>query len=153
MAVEGQNVKWVDITRPAAIVDNASLTTTEVDTIGYDYAEIVVYVGTTDIAMTALTVTESDTSGSNHSSVTGLVWGTSSNIDGSTSALPAAGDDGTFQIAQIDLRGRKRYLDLTATVGNGTNGGYYVAFARLSRADEAPVTISAMGDADEVLRV
>lgn len=150
--VEAQNAKWVAITPPVAIVDNASWTTTEVDTLGWDYAEIVVLLGATDIAMAALAVTESDTSGSGHANVTGLVWGTSSNIAGSTSALPSATDDNTFQVAQIDLRGRKRYLDLTMTAGNGTAGTYAVALCRLSRGAIAPNTAAEAG-ADEILRV
>lgn len=150
--VEGQNVKFVSVTPPAALIDNASATTAEVDTAGFDYATYVVYLGATDIALSALAVTESDTSGSGHSNVTGLVWGTSANIDGTTSALPSATDDNKFQVAQIDLRGRKRYLDLTLTVGDGTNGAYVAVLCILSRAAETPVTVSAMG-CDEVLRV
>lgn len=148
-----QNVKYVAIV-PAfqTIKDNASFTTTEVDTKDWDYLEVVMYVGATDIAMAALSVTESDTSGSGHNNITGVVWGTSTNIDGSTSALPAATDDNTFQVAHIDLRGRKRYIDVTATAGNGTNGTYLCGFYRLSRGKVVPDTATEMG-ADEVLRV
>ena len=135
-----QNVKYVAITPPGAILDDASATTAEIDTLGFDYLTIVCQVGATDIAMTALKVTESDTSGSNHADVTGLVFGTSTDIDGNTSALPSATDDNKFFVFQIDLRGRKRYIDLTATMGNGTAGGYFVAFGILSRADDAPTT-------------
>jgi len=152
MTVANQNVKYVSVTPPAAIVDNASYTTAEVDTAGFDYATIVVYLGATDIAMTALAVTESDTSGSGHANVTGLIWGTSNNIDGSASVAPSATDDNTFQVAQIDLRGRKRYLDVTATAGNGTAGTYAAILCILSRADQTPVTMAEMG-ANEVLRV
>lgn len=150
--VEGQNCKFVAITPPGALVDDASLTTAEIDTNGFDYMTIVVHLGATDIAMSALTVTEADVTATNHTAITGLVWGTSANIDGDTSALPVATDDNTFQVAQIDLRGRKRFIDLTATVGDGTAGGYYTAFAILSRAAESPVTTTQMG-CDEVLRV
>lgn len=135
-----QNVKYVSITPPGAILDDASATTAEIDTLGFQYLTIVCQVGATDIAMTALKVTESDTSGSNHADVTGLVFGTSTDIGGSTSALPSATDDNGFFVFQIDLRGRKRYIDLTATMGNGTAGGYFVAFGILSRADDAPTT-------------
>ena len=152
MTVEAQKVKYVSVTPPAAIVDNASYTTAEIDTLGWDYCTIVAYLGATDIAMAALAVTESDTSGSGHANVTGLVWGTSSNADGSTSALPSATDDNTFQVAQINLTGRKRYLDVTATAGNGTNGTFLTILAILSRGDASPSTIAEAG-ADEVLRV
>ena len=144
-------VKYVSITPPAAIVDNASFTTSEIDTNGFNHMTVVVYLGATDIAMTALTITESDTTGSGHAAVTGLVWGTSTNIDGSTSALPSATDDNTFQIADIDLRGRKRFIDVTATMGDGTVGGFVTILGILSRASQTPKSISDIG-ANEVLR-
>ena len=58
--IPAQSVKYVSVTPPAAIVDNASYTTAEIDTYGWDYAKIVCYVGATDIAMTALKVQEAD---------------------------------------------------------------------------------------------
>lgn len=146
------NTKLVGITPPAAIIDDASATTAEIDTLGFDYCQIVVYLGATDIAMTALAVTESDTAGSGHANVTGLIWGTSSNIAGSTSTLPSATDDNKFFVADIDLRGRKRYLDLTATIGNGAAGTYFTAFAVLSR-KEGGITTAAERGAQEILRV
>ena len=150
--INGQNFKIVAITPPAAIIDNAAVTTTAVDTAGFDYCTIVLQLGATDIAMTALAVQESDAAASGFANVTGLIWGTSANTDGSTSALPIATDDNLFQIAQVDLRGRKRYLDLSATVGDGTAGTYLSAFAILTRADQTPTTMAEMG-ANEVLRV
>lgn len=147
-----QDVKFVSVTPPAAIVDNASYTTAEIDTLGYDYAKVVVYVGATDIAMTALAVTESDTSGSGHANVTGLVYGTSTDIDGSTSSLPGATDDNKFFVFEIDLRGRKRYLDVTATAGNGTTGTFATIWAELSRAKSTPTSASGAGAA-AILRV
>ena len=144
--------KILNLTPPAAIVDNASLTVTEIDTNGYDYCNILVFLGATDIAMTALAVTESDTTGSGHANVTGLVFATSTNTAGSTSALPTATDDNDIFEFQIDLRYRKRYLDLTATVGDGTSGGYYTVIALLSRADEPPFTATARG-VNQILRV
>lgn len=139
-----QNIKYVSITPPGAILDNASATTAEIDTLGFDHLNIVCQVGATDIAMTALKVTESDTSGSDHADVTGLVFGTSTDIDGNTSALPSATDDNKFFVFQIDLRGRKRYIDLTATMGDGTAGGYFAAFGLLSRGDDTPTTEATM---------
>lgn len=149
---EFQKCKFVAITPPGAIKDNADFGTTEVDTLGFDAMLLVVLLGATDIAMAALKVTESDTSGSGHADVTGLVWGTSTNIAGATSALPSATDDNKFQIAHIDLRKRKRYIDLTATAGNGTNGTYLTAIAMLYKADDAPMTAAERG-ADEILAV
>ena len=139
-----QNVKYVSITPPGAILDDASATTAEIDTLGFDYLSIVCQVGATDIAMTALKVTESDTAGSGHGDVTGLVFGTSTDIDGNASALPSATDDNKFFVFNIDLRGRKRYIDLVATMGNGTSGGYFAAFGLLARGDTSPTTEATM---------
>jgi hypothetical protein len=144
-------MKLVSITPPAAISDNATLTTAEIDTKGWDHLDIVVYEGATDIAMAALSVTESDTAGSGHANITGLVWGTSTNIDGSTSALPSATDDNLFQLAQIDLRGRKRYIDVTCTTGDGAAGSYVTIFGILRRGQVTPTSVSEMG-CNEVLR-
>ena len=145
MTIHARQTKYVSITPPAAIIDNASATTAELDTKGWDYCQIVAYLGATDIAMTALAVTESDTSGSGHANVTGLVYGTSTDIDGNTSALPTATDDNKFFVFDVDLRGRKRYLDVTATIGDGTTGTFITIWAVLSRGKDGPLTVSQRG--------
>lgn len=136
--------KVVSVTPPAAIVDNASYTTASIDTLGYDYAVINVYLGATDIAMVALKVQESDTDGS-YADVTGLVFGTSNNDTGSASTLPSATDDNKFFSFFIDLRGRKRYLDVVATAGDGAAGTYAAIWAEMWRAAEAPRTAAQAG--------
>ena len=150
--IQAQEKKYVNLTPPAAIVDNASLTVAELDCLGWDYCEILVILGATDIAMSALTVTESDTSGSGHGDVTGLIFGTSANTAGDTSSLPAATDDNDIFKFEIDLRKRKRYLDLTATVGNGTAGAYVAVIAILSRGRVTPSTAAEAG-CNQILRV
>ena len=71
--------------------------------------------------------------------ITGLIYGTSAGIAGTISALPAADDDDKCFAFEVDLRGRKRYIDLVATAGNGAAGTYITAFALLSRASDCPV--------------
>ncbi|HUT92647.1 MAG TPA: hypothetical protein VMY37_24355 [Thermoguttaceae bacterium] len=155
--VDDQELKYLNLTPPAAIIENASATVTEIDTLGWDYCEIVVVLGATDIAMTALAVTESDTTGTGHANVTGLIYGTSTNIAGSTSALPSAlKDDGIYKF-EIDLRNRKRYLDVTATVGDSLSSGalagtFLAIFAVLSRPRRSPDTAAKAGCSD-ILRV
>lgn len=145
-----QNNKYLIVTSPAAIVDNGSYTTNSIDTKGWDYLTVICTVGATDIAMAALKLGQSDTD-SSYTDVTGLVFGTSTNIDGSTSALPSATDDNKLFVFEVDLRGKKRYFDLTATAGNGTAGTYFSAVAILSRGEISPITAAGKG-ADEVLR-
>jgi len=152
MSVNAFHAKWLQVIAPVAIKDNTSWTTTEIDTLGFDYAEIIVNIGATDIAMAALKVQESETSGSGFADVTGLIMGTSADIDGTTSALPSATDDNTLVIFQIDLRNRMRYLDLVATAGNGTAGTYASAVCRLSRCAVTPSDTATFGG-ETVLRV
>lgn len=150
--IDGQAAKYVNAIPPGAIKDNASFTPVEIDTLGYDYAEIIVILGATDIAMAALTLQETDTSGSGEANITGLIWGTSANSAGSTSTLPSATDDNKVYVMQVDLRQRKRYLKLIATAGNGTTGTYLAAVCRLSRAKETPST-AALAGCGEILRL
>ena len=141
-----QHDKFVSITPPAAIVDNASYTTATIDTAGFAYLRVLVYLGATDIAMTALKLQESDDSGmSGAADITGLVYGTSASIAGTTSALPSATDDNKCFLFEVDLRGRKRYIDLVATAGDGSAGTYLAAFALLSRAGDVGVSASDRG--------
>ncbi len=147
-----QHVKYLSLIDPAAIVDDDSFDTNEIDTKDYDYATIIFQYGTSDIAMAALKVTESDSSGSGHADVTGLIVGTSDNVDGDTSSLPSATDDDKIVVFEIDVRNRKRYLDLVATAGNGSSGTYASACCLLSKANVVPTSVSDRGCL-ELLRV
>lgn len=146
-----QQTKVVSITPPAAIVDNASYTSASIDTAGWDYMTVIAYLGATDIAMVALKLQTSDTDGS-YADLTGAVYGTSTDIGGSTSALPSATDDNKFFAFEVDLRGKKRYFDLVATAGDGTAGTFLTAFAVLSRG-ESPATTAAGRGFGNILRV
>lgn len=150
--IQAQRMKVVAVIQPVAIVDNASWTTVEIDTKGWDYCTYVFQLGATDIALAALVVTESDTTGSGHANVTGLIFGTSNNTGGSASTLPSATDDDKLFGFEIDLRGRKRFLDLTATQGDGTVGGFAACVAILTRGKEEPGTAAEAGYS-QVLRV
>ena len=91
--------------------------------------------------MTVLKLQESDSDGS-YADVTGLIYGTSAGIAGTTYALPSATADNTCFKFEVDLRGRKRWFDLVATTGTGSTGTYLTAFALLTRAKDTPVTAS-----------
>lgn len=137
--------KLVVVTPPAAILDNTAITTTAVDTNGYAWATFYVLLGATDIAMAALKMTESDASGSGYTDITGLDYST----DGT---LPSATDDNKIFAFDIDLRGgRKRYLDVVATAGDGTAGTYCAIWAVLHRASELPSSAADRGLAATLL--
>jgi hypothetical protein len=142
------NQKFVGITPPAAIVDNAAFTTAAVDTAGFRTAEIFVYFGAMDIAATVCNVRESDASNmGTPNNITGCVCGTSTNSDGITSTLPTATSDNTLIKFEIPLQGRKRYLDVEVTGGDGSAGTFMTAFALLSDGDNDPSSAVAKGAA------
>jgi hypothetical protein len=132
-------------------VNNGSWTATAIDTKDFDYCQILVMLGATDVSMAALKVQESDDN-STYTDVVGLRVGTDTEISGSASTLPSATDDNKIWVFDVDCRGRKRYLKLVATAGAGTTGTYLTALAVLSRAQQAPVTASQRGAA-RILRV
>jgi len=139
-----QNVKTVYVTKPGAIVDNASYTTDTVDTRGFSKARFVVGLGALDIALAALKLQESDAS--NMASAADV-----SGADFSVSplTLPAATDDNKLYAIHVDLRGRKRYLDLVITIGDGSTGGYAIAWVDLYGAAEHPNSATERGFAQE----
>ena len=147
--------KIVSVIQPAAIIDNASATTAVVDTLGWDYAVFDIQLGATDIALTALKLQESDAlNGSDLDSgadVSGTVFGTSVNDTGSASTLPSATDDNKLYAFFVDLRGRKRYLDLVATVGDGSSGGYLAATCSLFRGSVSPSSAATAGYAQRII--
>jgi len=152
MAHELQHSKYLQVIAPVAIVDDASWTTNEIDTAGYNYLTVVVSIGATDIAFAALKMQQSDTSGSGFADLTGVLDSDGdTDIDGTASTLPTATDDNKLFIFQVDLRGKKRYFDLVATAGDGTAGTFASAYAILSKADDAPTSSANMG-AINVLR-
>ena len=132
--------KFANAVIPVAIVNNTTIAATAVDTLGFDYATIVVQLGATDIALSAFKLTECDTSGGSYTDVTGAIFGTSVNDTGSTSTLPSATDDNKLFVFSVDCRARKRYLKLAATVGNGSTGAYMSAIAILSRGEQGTRT-------------
>lgn len=139
-----QKSKFVPITPPAAIVDNAAFTTAIVDTRGFRALRIIVLLGALDIALAALKLRESDAD-----DMTGAVDvdGADFSVDGT---LPAATDDNKAVAIFVNLNGRKRYLDLTLTGGDGTAGTYAVAWADLYRTAEAPSDAAGRGFAQEL---
>lgn len=129
--------KFVSVTPPAAIVDDAAFTTAAIDTAGFSQLTIVLYLGALDIAFASMSVRHSDNS--DMSSPTTLSTG------GTDFTLPVDTRDNSIAIFNVDLKGRKRYVDLEMTGGNGTAGTYATALAILSRAAAKPNTAAKRG--------
>ncbi len=140
--IEALNQKTVIVTPPAAIVDNAAVTTSAVDCIDAGWVTFEIIFGAMDIAVSALKLRESDDD-STYSDVPGADF----SVDGT---LPADDADNTIVAIQVNMLGRKRYLDLSFTAGNGAAGTYSVVLARLSRMQTTPSTAASRGYAQEL---
>ena len=154
--LEMQKQKLVSVLPPAVIADNTSPTTNVIDTLGFETLTVVVYYGAMDIASTALKIQEDDSTSSataltSGADVTGLIYGTSTNSAGSTSALPTATDDNTFFVFHVNLKGRKRYLKPVITVGDGAAGTYVTIIGILGRGKQIPATASGRGANQELI--
>jgi len=144
-----QQLKFQQVTPPAAIVDNASAATTVIDTAGAASVLVLVSLGALDVAMTALKVQESDQSGSGFVDIAETVLGTATGT-----SLPTATADNT--IVGFFIRcgaGRKRYLDLVATCGDGAAGTFITALAIFDRQGQTPSTAELRGLAQQVIVV
>ncbi len=139
--------KWILVTPPVVALNNESAVTTTIDTLGYDFCQIAVGLGVLNIAMDVLKVQESDLANmSGGADITGLVFGTSNTIAGVASVIPISTADNTVQLFDIDLRARKRYIDLIASAGVGST--LFCCMARLSRAENAVTTAAGRGAAN-----
>lgn len=143
-----QQAKYVRAISPAAIIDNASATATVIDTRDFDYCTIVVQLGATDIALTALKVQSSDASGGSYVDITGATFAGGTSPDGTTLALPSGTDDNQVAVFQIDMRGKNPFLKVVATFGDGSAGGFIAASAVLTKAHLSPATSATMADGD-----
>lgn len=139
-----QRCKYINVTPPAAIVDNAAFTTASVDRKGWDEIAFIVSLGALDIALAAFKLRESDDD-SSYSDVSGADFSVS------PLTLPGATADNNLYAIFVNGVGRKRYLDLSLTGGDGAAGTYATVLAILSRAQEAPDTASERGLAQQAI--
>lgn len=138
--IHAQNGKVVLATPPAAIVNNAAITVSSVDTKGWDYSTWSLYLGATDIALTVFKLRESDDD-STYSDVSGADFSVS------PLTLPSATDDNHIFRIFVDLKNgaRKRYQKLSVTVGSGSTGAYSTVVCELFRAKNVPSTATLRG--------
>ena len=142
-----QQVKTVLVTPPQARVDNAAFTTAAIDTAGYGKIAIFWALGDIDAAMTVLKVQEDDASGMGSAAdITGCVFGATG-----APALPTASDDNKVYGFFINLAGRKRYLDVAATAGDGAAGTFATCWAVLYNG-EIPNTATERGLAAQLIK-
>jgi hypothetical protein len=144
-------VKCVPAIKPAAIVDNATVTADVIDCRGFDFALVVLQLGATDIAMTALKLQQSSTSGGVYADITGATFAAGTGYNGATLALPSATDDGQTCAFMVDMRGREPFLKVVATFGDGSTGGFIAGVAVLGYGKLPPTTSAGVADGDVCL--
>lgn len=145
--VFAQNIKVVSVVKPAALVDNDDFVGTKgdaapvsIDTAGFDYMTVLVFLGATDIAMAELDLWECDTAAGIYTQVKDADY---------TATLPAADADDGVYAWHVSLNDKKRYFQVEAKAGDGSTGTYLTACALLSRAKQGPDTAAERGLAAE----
>lgn len=137
-----QDTKFVNVVAPTVRINNASFSilNTRIDTLGFHSIMYIVQLGATDIAMTALNVTECDTTGGSYTLIP------LSDYSVSPLTLPAAGDGNKLFAIRIPVNGlRKRYQEPVFTAGNGSLGTYLSCIAILGNPDNAPYDATTQG--------
>ena len=128
---------------PTAAVGSTATSTLTIDRLGYDHVSVVALRASNASTLFAsvLKVEESDSLATNYSDVTALVAGGTGGF-----TLPAISAAGTASAAMvkidIDARAKKRYLKVSMTPGASAT---LALTARLSKAEEAPVSASDAG--------
>lgn len=117
-------------------VTNATVSGTGIDRSGFFFAQGVFAIEATTGNLSVIKVQESDDN-SNWSDVSGL----------SFTALGAT-DDNKHVVANIDLRGKKRYLRWVATEDNTGSVDAMVGMFILGNANEVPVDATGYGAAE-----
>jgi len=132
-----QNCKFCELISPGTYLNTNSGVTVVIDTKGWDYLTAIVDIGVMNIAMSVLTLVESDDNSTNVN-IEAANFGNSSSTDweGTALALPSSTADNTMRVVHLDLRKRKRYIQCLATAGNGNT--YLSAIGILSRAEITP---------------
>lgn len=132
------------VVQPPASVASTATTTMTFDTIGYDYAIVDFICGTqatTDPAITTLKFLENDTNtnASNMAAIVALTGAaaTSTSAGFAIPAVTVTGLGGTVAQFQIDLRKRKRFLQINCTPGTTL---VVAGVVRLCRGEIAPLT-------------
>jgi hypothetical protein len=124
-----------------AVYTSSQTATLTLDTVGYDYASIDVIAGpaaSTSSVFQTLTLTESDASTGTYSTVTGF----SGDLKPAAYAGQTVTDTMTVSRLDIDLRGKKRYLQVKATPNTDT---VIVVAARLGLGEAGPVDATGKG--------
>ena len=124
-----------------AVYTSSQTATLTLDTIGYEYASIDVIAGpaaSTSSVFQTLTLTESDASTGTYSTVTGF----SGDLKPTAYAGQTVTDAMTVSRLDVDLRGKKRYLQVKASPNTDT---VIVVSARLGRGEVGPVDATGKG--------
>ena len=137
-----QTLQTLKFAKAINVVDANGTTATAVavDCIGASDVAILVQIGNIAANMTALKVTECDTSGGSYTDITGAAF----------TNPTAAGSDNTLAVCYINRRNgaRKRYLKVTATAG--ADATLIGAVALLASNEQTPDTDTERGVAESL---
>jgi len=133
-----QNIKVADF--HADTVASGSLATGVVDTMGFDFATIIITAGALAGDLTAIKVDVTDNSDGSTDATNLVTFESTADVGGTTNALNAFDADESI-LVEVDMIGKGRYLKTTLTAGSGNHDLACVTL--LSRAAESPADSAA----------
>lgn len=116
-----QGVKHQNLVSPQSVASDATVTSINIDTKGFSELQICVMRQThANAGFSALTIQQSDdTVASNFATVTGLVAGTDYTVANAIGGANTSVTNVSF-VANVDLRGKKRYFRILITPASAT---------------------------------
>jgi len=143
--IEALRHRTVIVGSPKVISDNAAVTTAILDAVGAGWVTFLIVLGAMDIAVAALKLTESDDSG-----MSGATDVPGADFSVLPATLPSATADDTVVAIHVNMLGRKRYLDLTFTTGDGSAGTYSTVLAQMFGLQQTPDSAETRGFGQEL---
>lgn len=133
--------KRISLFKPQ-LADNQTLTSPALDVLKHKFAQIVLEVGASDIGLSDVRLEERNNTTDS--------WTVVPNSAVSSTLLTATAVDNKCFSWHVTLQGRKRYVRLTATVGDGTLGANLCAYA-ITNLDSERINTAAQRGYDTVI--
>lgn len=122
-------------------VGSVGSTPAYIDCKGWNYAKVTFGIGSIDATIALMNVYECDTSGGTYAEIDGA------DFVNDTTSEPTSSDDNKLYCVYLDLRKRKRFLEVEFKAGDGAAGTYAWADIELFDPDVAPNSASERGEA------
>jgi len=137
----------IHVAKTTAAIVTAQTATASIDTMGYDFMQLAVKLGTeaaVSSVPTTLKLSESDiTDATGYSDIKAFVGGTATDGFSLTGSVFTATSTSANVVFNVDLRGRKRYIKIA--MSPQVTDALFGVYAVLARGEASPSTAARLG--------